>query len=37
MKKLLTILLTLIILIIPSNILAKSTNLDNSEIIVQEI
>lgn len=37
MKKILSILLTLIILIIPSNILAKSANLDNSEIIVQEI
>ncbi|MDD7433901.1 MAG: hypothetical protein SOW48_00900 [Peptoniphilaceae bacterium] len=37
MKKILSILLTLIILIIPSNILAKSANLDNTEIIAQEI
>ncbi len=37
MKKLLTILLTLIILIIPSNIIAKSDALSNTEIVVQEI
>ncbi len=37
MKKLLSILLTLIILIIPSNIIAKSDDLSNTETVVQEI
>lgn len=37
MKKILSILLTLVILIIPSNIIAKSDDLSNTEIVVQEI
>lgn len=37
MKKILSILLALIILIIPSNIIAKSDDLSNTETVVQEI
>lgn len=37
MKKILSILLTLVILIIPSNIIAKSDDLSNTDIVVQEI